>query len=98
SDDAGVFAYRAPRPDRKDGLNMYRVLVGGVLAFVKVDRRPWGNTPLRHIALGSATHTQALVMAAQGFEEFKTPQHLAHNDSRLSAFLERQEARAAQRG
>lgn len=67
-----------------------------MLAFVKVDRRPWGKSPLRDIALGSATHTRALVMAAQGFEEFKTSQHLAHNDARLSAFLERQDARAAQ--
>ncbi|WP_457337694.1 hypothetical protein [Rhizobacter sp. P5_C2] len=95
-DDAGVFAYRAPKPDRQNGLNMYRVLVGGVLAFVKVDRRPWGNSPLRDIALGSATNTRALVMAAQRFEEFKTPQHLAHNDTRLSAFLDRQDARATQ--
>lgn len=96
-DDAGVFAYRAPKPDRKVGLNMYRVLVGGVLAFVKVDRRPWGNTPLRDIALGSATNTRALVMSAQGFEEFKIPQNLAHNDRRLSAFLNKQDARAAQK-
>lgn len=95
SDDVGVFAYRAPKLDRKGGLNMYRVLVGGVLAFVKVDRRPWGNTQLKEIALGSATATRALVMAAQEFEEFKIPQHLAHNDSRLSAFLDRQDARAA---
>ncbi len=95
--DTSVFAYRAPKPDRKDGLNMYRVLVGGVLAFVKVDRRPWGNTPLKDIALGSATNTRALVLAAQGFEEFKTPQHLAHSDSRLSAFLDRQDTRAAQK-
>lgn len=96
-DDVGVFAYQAPKPDRKDGLNMYRLLVGGVLAFVKVDRRPWGNTPLRDIALGNATQTRALVMAAQEFEEFKTPQRLVHEDSRLSAFLERQDARAAKR-
>lgn len=96
-DDVGVFAYRAPKPDRKDGLNMYRILVGGVLAFVKVDRRPWGNTPLKDIALSSATNTRALVMAAQRFEEFKTPQHLAHNDARLSAFLDRQDARAAKK-
>lgn len=96
-DDAGVFGYRAPSPDRKDGLNMYRILVGGVLAFVKVDRRPWGDTPLGRIALGSATNTRALVMAAQGFEEFKNLQHKAHNDSRLSALLDRQDARAAQK-
>lgn len=96
-DDAGVFAYRAPKPDRQDGLNMYRVLVGGVLAFVKVDRRPWGPSPLRDIALGSAPHTRACVIAAQGFEEFSTSQHLAHHDGRLSAFLDRQDARAARR-
>lgn len=96
-DDAGVFAYRAPKPDRKNSLNMYRVLVGGVLAFVKVDRRPWGDPLLRDIALGSATTTRALVIAAQGFEEFKVSQDLAHNDSRLSAFLDRQEIRAAQK-
>ncbi|VVE56126.1 hypothetical protein [Pandoraea anhela] len=96
-DDAGVFAYRAPKPDRKDGINMYRVLVGGVLAFVKVDRRPWGNTLLNDVALSRATNTRALVMAAQRFEEFKTLQHLAHNDIRLSAFLDRNDARAAQK-
>ena len=96
-DDAGVFAYRAPKPDRKDGLNMYRVMVGGVLAFVKVDQRPWGDMPLRDIALRSATNTRALVMAAQMFEEYRIPQQLAHNDSRLSAFLDRQDARAAQK-
>lgn len=97
SDDVGVFAYRVPRLDRKNGVNMYRILVGGVLAFVKVDRRSWGNTPLGEIALGSAINTRALVMAAREFEEFKIPQHLAHHDSRLSRFLDRQDARAVQK-
>lgn len=96
-DDSGVFAYRAPKPDRKAGINMYRVLVGGVLAIVKVDRRPWSNEWLRCNSLGSATTTQAVVVAAQEFEEFKVSQDLAHNNTRLSSFLDKQEARAAQK-
>lgn len=95
-DDDGVFAYRAPKQDRKEGLNMYRVMVGGVLAFVKVDQRPWANHLFRGIALSSAATTRALVMAAQNFEEFKVSQKLAHGDSRASAFLDKQDAYAAQ--
>ena len=95
-DDAGVFAYRAPKPDRKEGLNMYRVMVGGVLAFVKVDQRPWANPLFRGVALSNATTTRALVVAAQNFEEFKVSQDLAHGDSRVSAFLDKQDAYAAQ--
>jgi len=95
-DDAGVFAYRAPKPDRKEGLNMYRVMVGGVLAFVKVDQRPWANPLFTGIALSNATTTRALVVAAQNFEEFKVSQALAHGDSRVSAFLDKQDAYAAQ--
>lgn len=96
-DDAGVFAYRAPTPDRKHSINMYRVLVGGILAFVKVDRRPWADPLLSKFALGSATSTRALVVAAQAFEEFKKSQYLAHSDSRLSAFLDRQGLQAAKK-
>lgn len=95
--DDSIFAYRAPILDRQDGLNVYRVLAGGVLAIIKVDRRPWGDTPLKSISLGRGTYTRALVMAAQGFEEFQIPQHLVHSQSRLSAFLDRQDARASQK-
>lgn len=37
--DDGVFAYRTPVPDKKDGVNAMQLMVGGVVFFVKLDRR-----------------------------------------------------------
>jgi hypothetical protein len=38
-DDDDVFAYRAPKPDRQEGVNGYRMLVGGVFIFLKIDKQ-----------------------------------------------------------
>lgn len=92
SADADVFAYRAPKVDRKHGVNMYRIMVGGFLAFIKVDQRPWGDPILARLAIRDASITRALVLAAGEFEEFRIAQNLAHSDNRLSAFLDKQGA------
>jgi len=90
--DNGVFAYRAPRDDRKHGLNYYRMMMGGVIFFVALDAR---GTSL-HSAKDSfiKSHPGAMTFTtvdAQAYEEFTIPARLI-NEGRLSDYLDRVEA------
>ncbi|OFA02086.1 hypothetical protein DUGA2_40120 [Duganella sp. HH101] len=90
-DDTGVFAYRAPSPDRKHGINLYRILVGGVLALVKIDRRPWADRLTSELGLRGRGEVRVAVAAAKEFEEFKMAQKLAHTKPKISTFLDKQD-------
>ncbi|WP_160168661.1 hypothetical protein [Sulfitobacter pontiacus] len=41
--DGDVYYYRAPKPDRKEGVNVVRFCLGGFLIFLKIDKRPPGK-------------------------------------------------------
>lgn len=94
ADDDGVFAYRAPRDDRQDGLNCYRMLMGGVIFFVYLDARPTHlHSASSYFIKNYSDNATFTTVAAQAYEEFTIPAHLA-NSGRLSDRLDRLEAQS----
>jgi hypothetical protein len=92
-DDDDVFAYRAPKPDRQEGVNGYRMLVGGIFIFLKIDKqRPSKGTLTRGSIQGHAYLPYA-VMPAQAFEEFRSAAALVHSDGKASAFIDKIQVR-----
>jgi hypothetical protein len=91
-DDDGVFAYRTPKPDKKDGVNVMRLMVGGVVFFVKLDRRTPSGATFREGGMAGQTDLPYWLAPASMFEEFTTGRHLV-NRGKLSHFLGRQEGR-----
>lgn len=91
NEDDGVFAYRTPRSDRKEGVNGYRLLVGGILIYIKIDKQ----TPKTHAyTLGSLrgkSNLPYVVVPAQRFEEFSMASKLVQGEP-LSSFLDKQQA------
>jgi hypothetical protein len=90
--DNSVFAYRAPKPDRKSGVNLYRFFVGGVLFFIRLDQRSLKDYHLSSLWLNGVEQTNYLILPAPYFEEFKNLQHLVATNKKLSLFLEKQES------
>lgn len=87
--DDGVFAYRTPKPDRKEGVNGYRFLVGGVFIFAKVDQRTPKGGPLERASIRNEPDLPYVVMGAQNFEEYGSAARLGHSGA-LSGYLDRQ--------
>lgn len=90
SDDE-VFAYRAPKPDRKEGVNGYRILVGGMFIFAKLDRQTPRGGALARASIRSKPDLPYAVVRGQDFEEYRLSAKLANSDGRLSKFLDQQE-------
>ncbi|MBC2771064.1 hypothetical protein [Pusillimonas minor] len=90
-DDDEVFAYRAPSPDRKEGVNGYRLLVGGIFIFLKLDRQIPARGALARASIRNRPDLPYVVLHAEDFEEYKLPSKLINNDGRLSSFLDKQE-------
>ena len=91
SADDSVFAYRAPSPDRKFGVNLYRLVVGGVLFLIRLDQRSIEDCNLRLLWLRGVEQVKYLILPASHFEEFRIPQDLVATNPKLSLFLEKQE-------
>jgi hypothetical protein len=91
-DDDGVFTYRTPRRDKKDGVTVMRLMVGGVVFFVKLDRRTPSGATFREGGMAGQTDLPYWLAPASMFEEFTKGRHLAHR-GKLSDFLDRQEGR-----
>ncbi|MBZ4401238.1 hypothetical protein [Myxococcus sp. AS-1-15] len=87
--DDGVFAYRAPQFDRKSGINMVRLMVGGVVFFVKLDQRVPSDAIFREGGMAGQTDLPYWLAPAPMFEEFTRGRDLA-NRGELSLFLDRQ--------
>lgn len=91
-EDDGVFAYRAPSPDRQEGVNGYRILVGGMFIFVKLDKRcPRGGALSRFSIRGMARVSYA-IQSALDFEEYSIPNAWIKS-GKLSGFLDKQDGR-----
>nr|BDT32086.1 hypothetical protein MFMH1_17550 [Myxococcus sp. MH1] len=88
--DDGVFAYRTPRLDRKGGVNMVRLMIGGVLFFVRLDQRTPIDAVLREGEIAGRTDLPYWLAPASMFEEFTQGRELV-NRGELSLFLDRQE-------
>lgn len=90
--DDGVFAYRAPKLDRNGGVNMVRLMVGGVVFCVKLDQRTPSDAVFREGGMAGQTDLPYWLAPAPMFEEFTQGRDLV-NRGKLSRFLERQEGR-----
>lgn len=95
--DDGVFAYRAPMPDIKRDTKLFRIMVGGILAIVRVDERPLIDPAVAQLWLSAAPPVRVLIGPAQLFEEFREPKRLIDSTAKLDQFLERQAEVAASR-
>ncbi|WP_426175579.1 hypothetical protein [Massilia sp. TWR1-2-2] len=89
--DTEVFAYRTPRPDRKFGRNIYRMMVGGVIAFVLIDNSPLADPKTMGLWIKTLARPKYIIGPADQFEEFQIPQKLIQKNDTLSAFLGKQE-------
>ncbi|WP_104044026.1 hypothetical protein [Arthrobacter sp. ZGTC412] len=88
-DDGDVFAYRAPSPDRKFGVNLYRMMMGGLIFFVQLDQRPISGIPQEMLIKNRADGLPFVTGDAASFEEFTIPRGMTQTNERLSAYLDR---------
>lgn len=88
--DDGVFAYRTPKPDRQEGMNGYRLLVGGMFIFIKIDKQIPKTHAYQLGSIRGKTDLPYIVLPAQKFEEFSKASNLVKSEH-LSAFLDKQE-------
>jgi hypothetical protein len=88
--DKGVFAYRAPLPDRKYGINMYRMMMGGLIFFVKLDRRRISDPNITPFLIKGREELSYLTVPATLFEEFKLARDALRINPRLSDYLDQQ--------
>lgn len=96
--DDGVFAYRAPLPDRIDRVRIYRFMVGGILFFVKVHNKKMRNDPTQLNWLSQKDDLQYVIAPASMFEEYKILKDLAFNSTPLSSYLDKQDSIAKNKG
>ncbi|TFD72148.1 hypothetical protein [Cryobacterium sp. Hb1] len=87
--DQGVWAYRAPKDDRQEGLNLYRMMMGGVILFVYLDKQIAQRKPEapNFVSADSSLFSIATVSAFD-FEEYTKPQELAFEEGKLSDYLD----------
>lgn len=90
--DDGVFAYRAPLPDKVDRVRIYRFMVGGILFFVKVHNKKMKNGPAQKSWLSQENDFQYVIAPANKFEEYQIIKDLANNSEPLSSYLDRQDS------
>lgn len=89
-EDGSVFAYRAPCPDRQEGVSGYRILVGGMLIFVKLDKQTPKKGALARASIRGRSNLPYAVLSAHDFEEYSIPKAMSQY-GRASDFLEKQE-------
>lgn len=89
ADDTGIFAYRTPSPDRKHGVNLYRMMMGGLIFFVQLDQRPISGIPQEMLIKNQAAGLPFATVDAAEFEEFTIPRGMIQKNEKLSAYLDR---------
>lgn len=88
-DDREVFAYRAPLSDRKHGVNIYRMMMGGLIFFVRLDKRPITDIPPEMMMKDCAEGLPFTTVDASQFEEFTMPREMVLINENLSAYLDK---------
>lgn len=88
--DDGVFAYMTPKPDRQEGANGYRLLVGGMFIFIKLDKQQPKTEAYLRASIRGKTDLPYVILPAQSFEEFSKARRLAYSEP-LSSFLDKQD-------
>lgn len=89
SNDNEVFAYRSPSPDRKEGINYYRLFIGGILFFIKVDQKLIQVKQFKDVSLQNTDHFTYMVLPATMFEEYQQPKSMIEKNARLSKYLDK---------
>ena len=87
--DKGLFAYRAPSPDRKHGVNTYRMMMGGLVFFVRLDRRELPDKNVTKLLIKNCNGMPYLTTPAIGLEEFEMARDSFKTNQRLSGYLDR---------
>ncbi|TWT80554.1 hypothetical protein CA13_19990 [Planctomycetes bacterium CA13] len=90
NDDA-VCVYGAPKQDRQAGVNIYRMMLGGLIYFVKLDKRDFNDDTMRRLAVSGKTGLIYCTTPTDRWEEFSIPRNQIATSERLSTYLERQE-------
>lgn len=88
--DEGVFAYSTPKPDRQEGVNGYRLLVGGMFIFIKIDKQTPNTEAYRRGSIRGKSDLPYVILPAQPFKEFREARELAFSEP-LSSFLDKQD-------
>ncbi len=92
--DNGVFAYRAPLPDSVpdpetgDSINLQRMMMGGCLIFVRLDRRRLNDNQIEECLIRDKKEFEFITKPAQFFEEYRELSQSASGDTPLSNFLD----------
>jgi hypothetical protein len=83
--DNDVIAYRTPILDRQFGANMYRMMMGGLVFFIKLDKQKI----VQQMLIKDANGVPYIIAPANHFEEFKIVQKIVTENEKLSNFLNR---------
>ncbi len=90
--DDSVIAYRTPSPDRKYGLNIYRMMIGGMVFLIKLDKRKIESTPLIKdfkMLIGDNDREFSYAVAkAEFFEDCYLPAISILQNQQLSQYLD----------
>lgn len=90
SDDRDVFAYRAPVMDYQSGVNLYRMMMGGLIFFVHLDKRTVTEERVQKMLIKNCTEgLPFMTVDAANFEEFTMPREMIQSNERLSAYLDK---------
>ncbi|MCA9024368.1 MAG: hypothetical protein KDA86_04055 [Planctomycetaceae bacterium] len=87
--DNGVFAYRAPKPDKQYGANIYRMMMGGLMFFIKLDRRSFPEGAVSKILMKNANGLPYLTTPVVGLEEFEMARESFQKNQGLSEYLDK---------
>lgn len=87
--DTGQFAYRAPLPDDLHGVKLYRMMLGGMLIFVKIDQKEIPIAELKKLLIRRKKSLLYLTVPAQGLEEYQVPNKIIAENESLSRYLDR---------
>lgn len=93
--DGDVYYYRAPMPDRKEGVNVVRFCVGGFLFFLKIDQRRPGPLLPPDCWLRGRTSGGFITVPGEYVEEAQMHQGLASRPKVRQFFQNMRDRKAA---
>jgi hypothetical protein len=87
SGDSDSYFYRAPFPSRHDGVNFIRFSLGGVVIFLKLDKRPNPPSPPAEFWIRGRRSFRATAAPFTTFEEGRMALGLRQENPALNNFL-----------
>ena len=89
--DSGQFIYRAPFLAHSQTVDLYRMMMGGMLIFVKLDKSEAPELGTRKFMIKGKESFVYLTVPAQGLEEYETTKRIIEENKYLSDYLGRME-------